>query len=62
MSLSVLVFLSSKQFAAMLLTARLVTVDKSNHDFYSHRVWETFIAEGDILTTLQSTKAQRQLH
>ena len=48
MSLSVLMFLSSKQFAAMLLMAGLVSVNKSNQVFCSHRVWETFIAEGDI--------------
>ena len=48
MSLSVLMFLSAKQFEAMLLTARLVSVNKSNQVFCSHRVWETFIAEGDI--------------
>ena len=48
MSLRVLMFLSSKQFAAMLLTAGLVSVNKSNQVSCSHRVWETFIPEGDI--------------
>jgi hypothetical protein len=40
-------FLSSKQFAAMLLMAGLESVNKSNQVSCSHRVWETFIAEGD---------------
>ena len=48
MSLSVLMFLSAKQFAAMLLTAGLVLVSKINQVHCSHRVWETFIAKGDI--------------
>ena len=51
MSLSVLMFLSSKQFAAMLLAAGLVSVNKSNQVFCSHRAWETFIAEGDLFHT-----------
>jgi hypothetical protein len=51
MSLSALLFLSAKEFAAMLLTTGLVSVNNINQIHCSCRIWDTFYAEGDICQT-----------